>query len=86
VTIIDIDELDSPERYAVREMQLAHIRECHNVQLQWIFKTSNLEIARVLASRICTVAVIVMNGELCVGVGFLIGIEPASWKIYGHLP
>ncbi len=84
--MIDTSELESPERYAVREMQLANIRECHRVQLQWIFKTSNLEIARVLASRVCTPVIIVMNGELCVGVGLLIGIEPARWKIYSHLP
>jgi hypothetical protein len=82
---IDLSELESGGHSAIREIQLAHIKECSQVNLQWIFKTNNLEVARLLSERILTLAVIVMNGELCVGVGFLIKIESPRWKIQNYI-
>jgi hypothetical protein len=82
---IDLLELESGGHFAIREIQLAHIKECSRINLQWIFKTNNLEIARLLAERILTISVVVMNGELCVGVGFLIRIESPKWVIQDYI-
>ncbi|MFM2432628.1 MAG: hypothetical protein RLZZ511_3842 [Cyanobacteriota bacterium] len=84
---IDLWELGSTGKSGrVHELQLAGIKDCQRVKLHWLFKTNNIEIARSLAKSICIPSIIVMNGESCMGVGFLLGIEPASWKIYGYIP
>jgi hypothetical protein len=83
---LHLSELESANYCATREMQLAHLKECPQVNLQWLFKTDNIEVARALTRKILTIPIIVMNGELCVGVGFLIKIEPASWKILNYIP
>lgn len=83
---IDLSELESGGHFTIREIQLSHVKECSQVNLQWIFKTNNLEIARLLVERILTISVVVMNGELCLGVGFLIRIEPPKWVIQDYIP
>jgi hypothetical protein len=69
---INLSGFESVEHYGIREIQLAHIKECSQVSLQWIFKIDNLNITRLLARKIITVPIIVMNGELCLGIAFLV--------------
>jgi hypothetical protein len=84
---IDLWELGSTGRGGiVRELQLVDIKNCQRVQLHWLFTTNNIEIARSLAKHMFMLSVVVMNGELCMGVGFLMRIEPATCIFYGYIP
>lgn len=49
---ISLSELESGGHSAIREIQLAYIKEYSQVNLQWIFKTNDLEVARLLAEKI----------------------------------
>jgi hypothetical protein len=81
---LPLSDLKTVGHFAVRQMQLAHIKECSCTTIQWLFKTHNLEVAQALAQRIHSLPVIVFNGELCLGIVLLVRIERPVWKVVNY--